>query len=219
MKKSFAFIISFFIGMLSLTGCGDAAVIGVIGFGDPDTNNSGMQGEALAAYSSFMSGDSALLDEQQSEMWWIPDFQSESMDYEYAYLDLDGDGTVELIIQMEDAPHDYNGVFHFEDGRIYCWNSDAMEMSCRDYPLSDATMVRQYDMNGSSYTVFSYNSDGEAETVHSLFAREERITDDSTEPCPYYEVDGEEVDEAEFYEQLDALVLDKLLNRSEWTAI
>lgn len=175
---------------------------------------------ALEAYSSLLLGDRTLLDDAQSEMWWIPDFQDENWKYEYTYLDLDGDDAVELIVQMEDDPCGYNAVFHFEDGKVFCWNSDAAEMSCRDYPLDDGTMVRQYDTNGSRiYTIFRYKSNGETEDISHLFAREELIPEDSTEPCPYYEIDGRAVDKAEFDEQLDALVTGRMLERSAWTII
>ena len=91
----------------------------------------------------------------------MPDFQQE-MEYEYVYMDLDQDAQEELVVQMADNPGGYNGVFYFADGRLICWNSDGTEMSGRDYPLQDGTMVRQYDWNGTqSYTLFHYQSDGE----------------------------------------------------------
>lgn len=43
---------------------------------------------AFTAYSSFLSGDRTFLDDMQSEMWWIPDFQEDGMEYEYTCLDL-----------------------------------------------------------------------------------------------------------------------------------
>ncbi len=172
------------------------------------------------AYSSLLSGDRTLLEDMQSELWWIPDFQDEGMEYEYTYLDLDGDDVVELIIQMADDPCGYNAVFHFEDGKLFCWNSDATEMSCRDYPLRDGTMVRQYDDNGTySYTIFRYQANGEKEDISYLFAREELLSEDSSEPCPYYEIDGKEVDKTVFDEQLAALVTDRILERSAWTIL
>lgn len=175
---------------------------------------------ALAAYSAFLSDDRSLLKDAQLETWWIPAFSADSFSYEYTYLDVDGDGEAELLIQMEDDPCGYNGVFHFDGERLQCWNSDAVEMTCRDYPLTDGTMVRQYDYGGTrSYTLFRYRSDGEREELHSLFARDELVYEDSTLPCPYYETDGTEVDKAEFEARLDALVESNLLDRSSWTAL
>ncbi len=175
---------------------------------------------AKTAFTDFLSGNDTILNSEQQGTWWIPDFQDETLAYEYAYWDLNGDGVPELLVQMKDDPAGYNGVFHFEDGKITCWNSDASEMQCRDYPLDDGTMVRQYDFNGTTtYTIFRYQDDGEMETVQSLFLREELIPEDSTEPCPYYEVDGQEVDQEEFHQELDALIESRLLPRSAWSAI
>jgi len=175
---------------------------------------------ALAAYSSLLSGDKTLLDEEQSEIWWIPDFSDESLAYEYTFLDLDGDGEAELLVQMAEDPCGYNGVFHFADGRLFCWNSDAMEMSCRDYPLTDGTMVRQYDYGGvSSYTIFCYQSGGEKRDLHFLSAREELPDENSSEPCPYYAIDGDEVDKAAFDARLDMWITDKRLERRAWTVL
>ncbi|MGN8895407.1 hypothetical protein [Flavonifractor sp. HCP28S3_F3] len=93
-------------------------------------------------------------------------------------------------------------------------------MTCRDYPLTDGAMVRQYDYGGTrSYVLFRYRSDGESETLHSLFARDELVYETSTLPCPYYEVDDVEVNEAEFEARLDALVESNLLDRSCWISI
>ena len=175
---------------------------------------------ALAAYSAFLSDDRSLLKDAQLETWWIPAFSADSFSYEYTYLDVDGDGEAELLIQMEDDPCGYNGVFHFDGERLQCWNSDMMEMSCRDYPLLDGSMVSQYDHEaGRSYTLFRYRSDGVREELHSLFAREEPPYEDSALPYPSYVVDDTEVDEAEFETQLDRLVRSNLLDRSRWTAL
>ena len=175
---------------------------------------------AFKVYSSFLSGDRTFLDDTQSEMWWIPDFQEDGMEYEYTCLDLDGDEVAELVIQMKDDPCSYNGVFHYDNGKLVCWNSDAAEMSCRDYPLADGTMVRQYDYNGTStYTIFRYRDNREKEDISCLFAREELIPEDSSEPCPYYEIDGQEVDEAVFYGQLKKSVTDRMVERVAWKRI
>lgn len=104
-----------------------------------------------------------------------------------------------LIVQLEDDPCGYNAVFHCEDGRLFCWNSDGAEMSCRDYPLRDGSIVRQYADSGFSfYTIFRYQSNGEKRDVSTLFAREGLIYENSSASCPYYAVDGKEVDQSEF---------------------
>lgn len=175
---------------------------------------------AITAYSSFLSGDRTLLDETQSERWYIPSFQDILMKYEYTYLDLDEDGISELLVQLVDDPCGYNAVFHFEDGRIFCWNSDTVEMSCRDYPLKNGIMVRQYDYSGTrSYVLFRYQSNGEIENISQMFARDELIPEDSSEPCPYYTIDEKEVNQDEFNNQINSIIINQLIERIDWTEI
>lgn len=202
------------LSILYLAGCGANSEAPV----SSSTDTVSSEEPAQAAYSSLLSGDRSLLDDAQSDKWWIPDFPDDGLEYEYTYLDLDGDGVDELLIQMVDDPCGYNAVFHYEDGKLFCWNSDAMEMSSRDYPLRDGTMVHQYDYNGiRSYTLFRYRADGEQEEISGLYAREELIPEESDAPCPYYEIDGEEVDKTVFEEQLDSLITGRLLERAAWT--
>ena len=93
-------------------------------------------------------------------------------------------------------------------------------MSDRDYPLQDGTMVRQYDWNGTqSYTLFCYQSDGEMEELENLFVRRENIPEDSTQPCPYYEVNGKAVGQSEFERQLQEKIRDRLLTGEMWIAL
>ncbi len=173
--------------------------------------------EVLEAYATLLAGDQSLVTMGDVE-WWIPDFRNTGiLEYEYTYMDLDGNGVVELLVQMVDDPAGYNGVFHYADGKLFCWNSDAMEGSCRDYPLVDGTMVRQYDNSGNpSYTIFSYSNSGEQEAIHTLFAREYLMPEDSTEPCPYYSIDGEEVTKEVFDAKLKEMITDKVLSREAW---
>lgn len=177
---------------------------------------------ARTAYAAFLAGDISLFASADIDTWAL-DTWKDSFFYgelEYAYLDLDGDGTVELLVQCVEDPCSYNGVFHYDSGRLYCWQYDCVEGSCRDYPLRDGTMVRQYDYSGvSSYTIFRYQTDGTTEDLMSLFTRQERIPEDSAAPCPYYEVDGNEVEQAVFAEQLKHLITDQMLERPAWTAI
>ncbi|MBQ0083414.1 MAG: hypothetical protein KBS52_01435 [Clostridiales bacterium] len=175
--------------------------------------------EAKNSYLSFMEGNRGLLEENQTEKWDIPDFGKDTFQYEYLIRDLDNDTLPELIVQMKNDPAGYNGVFHYENGKIVCWQSDTIEMSCRDYPLIDGTMVRQYDYNGSSsYTIFCYNSDGSARQLFTLFKREESVYDDGT-PCPYYEADGKEITATEFGKLLTEKISDKLFLPQAWKRI
>lgn len=178
---------------------------------------------AMEAYSSFLSGDTSLFDSEQLSTWHLEgwaDFLQSDLTYEYTYLDLDGDGMEELLIQMEDAPLCYNAVFHYADGALYCWNQDMVEMTSGDYPLQNGTMVSEYSFNDTIlYTVFRYLPDGERETLFDLYARESLIDEDSDLPCPYYEVGGVEVDHSVFMEQLKELITKQLLPRSAWMVL
>lgn len=204
--KIFRICILISVCLLILSGCGKSP-----------------QEQAETAYASFLSGDISLFDSTEKETWALDvwtDTILPSSGLEYTYLDLDGDGVSELLVQYADDPCTYNGVFHYDDGKLFCWQNDFSEGNCRDYPLKYGTMVRQYDFNGTrSYTIFYYNSDGEAEELSSLFVREELIPEDSNEPCPYYEADGKEVEKSVFDEKLNVIVTDKMLDRSAWTAI
>lgn len=206
--------VSVLICMLILAGCGAAPEVPAPSPGAPPLP----QGPAQEAYIALLSGDlSALV---QADQCWVPDFQSEELGYEYALLDLDGDGTDELLVQMMDDPCGYNAVFHCGEGQLFCWNSDSAEMSCRDYSLQDGTMVHQYDYGGvRSYTLFRYCSGGEREELACLSAREELIPESGGNLCPRYEIDGEEVGRDEFDERLRELITDRLLPRSAWTAV
>ena len=178
---------------------------------------------AMAAYSDFLSGDVSLFDSEQIRIWGLEgwaDFLKTEFQYEYTYLALDGDGMEELLIQMEGAPLIYNAVFHYADGALFCWNNDMVEMTSGSYPLADGTMVSQYDYSGTrSYTIFRYLPDGERENIASLYARDSLTDEDSELPCPYYEVDGAEVDQTVFEEQLEELITKQLLPRSAWTIL
>ena len=141
----------------------------------------------------------------------------------YSALDLDGDGVCELLIQAVDDPCDYNGVFHADGARLVCWQNDLMEASCRDYPLQDGTMVRQYDTStGPSryshlYTLFRYQSDGRTQTVAELSVHEDTGEDGSTSVI--YQLDGAEVEQAGFEQRFQELITGRLLERTAWTPV
>lgn len=175
--------------------------------------------KAQTAYSNLLSGDISLLGDTQLGQEWA-DLILPNSELEYTTMDLDGDGVSELLVQWKENPGNYNAVFHYEDGQLICWNHDTVEMTRRDYPLQDGTIVQQYDYAGCRYyTLFRYQSSGEKEEVASLFARDEPMVENDSNPCPYYEVDGKEVDEAAFNAKLKEAIDDKLLTRSAWTAV
>lgn len=209
--KKVVTVITVFFSVVILAGCQNAS--------SESVRNQSIQ-DSHKAYSDFISGSSSLINSNQSEEWWIPDFSDGELQYEYAYFDLDGYGGDELLVQTVDAPCVYNGVFHFDGENIVCWNSDGAEMNCFDYPLRDGTMVRTYDFNGTrSYTLFNYTSDGVKNDIANLFLREELIPEDSSEKCSYYEVNGAEVEKSAFDEQFNKLIADRLTERSFWTTI
>lgn len=169
---------------------------------------------AQAAYEAFLAGDMSLLEPvepgwaEHMVSWW--DFFCSKGEMEYTCLDLDGDGMDELLLQWFNDPQIYNGVFHYEDGTLQCWQHDEVEMNCRDYPLRNGTMVRQYR---ESYILFRYHSDGSEEELTSLAA--EPLYPDLYTYC--YQVDGEDADKTEFERQLKYLVTDQLLERDAWS--
>ena len=179
--------------------------------------------QAEAAYAKFLSGDISLFDSEDMKKWSLlvwTEFVLPSGGLEYTYLDLDDDGFSELLVQYADDPCVYNGVFDYIDGKLLCRQNDFSDGSCRDYPLNDGKMVRQYDFNGTcTYMVFRYKTDGGIEELSRLFAREELIPEDSGEPCPYYEIDGEEADKTAFDEKLNEIITAQMLDRSAWTAV
>lgn len=204
--KIFRIFIIISVCLLIMSGCGKSP-----------------QERAETAYAAFLSGDMSMFDSEDMKKWSLLVWTATvlpSGGLEYTYLDLDSDGVSELLVQYADDPCTYNGVFNYSGGKLFCWQNDFSDGSCRDYPLKDGKMVRQYDFNGTcTYTIFRYKTDGKIEELSRLFAREELIPEDSENPCPYYEVDGEEMDKAVFVEKLNEMVTDKMLDRSAWTAI
>lgn len=178
---------------------------------------------AAAAYEKLLSGDLSLFDETEVQAWALDTWMELVLvpgEAEYTCLDLDVDGIGELLLQRTGDPGSYNGVFHYQDGRLFCWQNDGVEGSCRDYPLRDGTMVRQYDfLNTRSYTLFRYLGDGSTEIIGELFIREESSPLSSSDPSLCCQVDGEVVDQEVFQEKLDALVTSQLLEPSAWTVL
>ncbi|MCH5349355.1 MAG: hypothetical protein J1E40_08540 [Oscillospiraceae bacterium] len=184
-------------------------------------DTSGASGELSAkeVYMNFLGGDVSLLGSPELGQSWI-DFYLPAGGMEYTFLDLDGDGESELLVQLVDDPSGLNAVFDYQDGRLICRNFDSVEMSSRDYPLSDGTMIHQYDFSGTrNYIGYRYLPDGTTEELFSLFARDELVYEGDTNPVPYYEVNGEEVDQETFEAELDKRITSQLLERSAWIAI
>lgn len=177
----------------------------------------GEEYEVNDLFIQFIAGDRELLENNQEENWWIPEFDNDVLDYEFLYFDLDGDNQNEMLVRLADDPSGYNGVFHIAGEKILCWNSDDVEMSCWDYPLTDKNMVRQYDYNGSTlYTIYKYNSQGEMETLHEMFIWEESFIEDENLVLPSYLIDGEEVTKEVFFDNYKMLIEDKLVSDNEW---
>ena len=175
------------------------------------------QAEAAArlVYSGVRYGDTSLFaDPADGENWrWC----RERGDLEYTLLDLDGDDVSELLVQWREDPGQMNAVFHWDGGKIVCWQLDTVEMTCRDYPLRDGTMVRQYDYGGAStYTRFRYRADGTKEVLGEVYARCHPWNENDRRPCPFYSVDGREVDRAAFDAALAETVTSQCLDRSAW---
>lgn len=168
-----------------------------------------------AAYDALLRGDVSLLaDSGTAENWR---FCWEVGGLEYGFQDLDGDGSDELLVQMEDGPGGMNAVFHYNGERIDCWELDAVEMNCYTEPLTDGAMVRQYFYGDCrSFWIFRYGPDGTQNELHYLFARDELVNPEDRAPCPYYEVDGRAVSEEKFNWALRKDVLEKRWNRADW---
>ena len=115
------------------------------------------------SYRKFLIGDRTMLTESQAE---IPDFHKKFPCADYTYFDLDGDGGEELLLLSDSYPNNYFGVFHYEEGKITCWYSEA-DKNAFYYLLRDGTILRKYDnfSDAESYTTFRFGTDGSLEDV------------------------------------------------------
>lgn len=177
--------------------------------------------EALAAYRALLAGEPGALDRPPGGLELHQVTLPPAEELEYVLLDLDGDGGAELVVQMAAQPGLFNAVFHYGAEELSCWQYDIMETSCRDYPLRDGAMVRQYDTGTGPnryshlYTVFRYLSGGETEETASLTIHED--TSDGGAETLTYLVDNEEVDQDTFETRFEELVESRLLSREDWT--
>ncbi len=178
------------------------------------------QGDADVLLLKYMEGDVSVLEENQKDEWFIPDFKDGSFEYEYTLLDLDEDGENELVVQMKDEPQGFSAVFNAENGKVYCWGSDSVEMNCFEYPLDNGMMVSEYDYDGSvSYSIYVYDTNGEAKHISELFIREVPASNNATVKYPDYKIDDKEVTKEEFEKEFKSLIDDHRLDRSSWTLL
>ena len=171
-------------------------------------------------YQNFLNGDLSQVDEASVESFFLKEMASGDtrLGYEYLLMDLDGDGSQELLIQYVDDPGSFNAVFHYENDKIVCWCSDSMEMICYSYPLKNGMMVEEYDYDGSiSYNLYRYLPSGETEQIGSFFIREEPSSLEESLDAPIYKIDNENVSKEEFEKELKEQVLDEMVSRNDWT--
>ena len=167
-------------------------------------------------YEKFLSGDMSLLDSSK-DSWYVPNFPGEDLNFEYTFLDLDGDEKDELLVQVENDPGTYNSVFHYSEGNITCWSSDSVEAICYSYPLKNGLMVEEYDYGDQiSYDIYRYLSSGEIENVKSLYVHEIFIDPEDAGNIPEYKVDDKDVTKEVFEKELKEDVTDNLLKQSAW---
>ena len=176
--------------------------------------------ETLEAYRALLEGEPGALNRPPEGLELYQVTLPPAKELEYVLLDLDGDGGAELVVQRVGQPALFNAVFHYGDGELSCWQYDIMETSCRDYPLRDGTMVRQYDTGTGParyshlYNLFCYLSDGETEETANLTIHED-TSDGGVETLTYL-LDNEDVDQDTFEVRFEELVESQLLSPEEW---
>ncbi len=188
---------------------------------EEDSNNTNKY--AHEAFQTLLGGDFNLLDLTTVDGIFVDDITENGWggNYEFIFMDLDGDEIDELLIQMVDDPGDFNAVFHYDNGQISCWFCDTLEYICYDYPLQNGTMVTEYDYGGGiSYHVFNYLPTGDTEDVKYFYIKEEPYTDyDDPSDFPIYQIDNEDVTKEEFEKELNEYVLDEQMDRTDWTIL
>lgn len=183
-------------------------------------NNDGTEATAKETFKRFLAGDRTVLDPEQKRLGGFEGFLT-GLDFgfafEYVLMDLDGDGTEELIVQSGDDIGDYNGVFHFENeiGRVVSWRDDAFE-SDRVYLLSDGSLAKRwvdYSAGREYWTVFRYLPSGEEEEIKRFVHGDpsaERIEAGLEEHYyPWDEIDGVEVTREEAQREYEKSIYNK----------
>lgn len=172
---------------------------------------------ALASYISLMQGESTLLNDPELATFWETTILPFS-ELEYTLMDLDKDGISELIVQTVDDPSSYQGVFAYKEGRIDCWQSDSTENTAFNYPLTDGTMVHQYNYDQTqTYRLFHYNTKGEEITITQLFTQ--TLADDRNVENVIYEIDGKITDAKQFEAVVSEQITEKRLPKEVWTPV
>ncbi|MBQ2101883.1 MAG: hypothetical protein II477_12570 [Lachnospiraceae bacterium] len=183
---------------------------------------------SLNAFAKFLSGDVNIRNAEQEARGFFGGFQF-ALEHEYALeyliMDLDGDGVGELLLQTVNDPITFSAVFHYNKGKVDCWDSDSGEGAVWQYPLSDGSMVIQRDESGSeSYTVFRYLN-GEHEEKSRFYAHLSKWGDGDELPCPYYTMQFalsesmEEVDQKTYEKAIKECITDRMLSRDAWTKL
>ena len=129
-------------------------------------------------------------------------------------MDVDGDGTEELLVRYVDDPQGIYALFDYADGWIECWELDGRQLS---QPLKDGTMLHQYDGNGvQTYTFYRYRPDGSMEKLGPVL----KYIGDAVFADTYggmgWTIDDVPMDEAVFQAKLRELVTDRLPGRDIW---
>lgn len=177
-------------------------------------------GTAKEAFQRLLNSDTSFLAEgANGDAWrsWLNSNPDPAPLLDCLLLDVDADGDLELLIQYPDSPATLNGVFDFRNGMIYCWRFDIMDGSKFQYALTDGTMVYEYHFGDMvSHWIFRYTPEGEREDVGSLACLPAGYGG-SSEPASY-QVDGQPVTKDEYERQVKALIEDRRLTASDWTA-
>lgn len=159
-------------------------------------------GTAEEAFRMLLNGDNSLLADGPEARAWIDygyDHSQLNTELGFVYIDVDGDGVIELYLQNTLGPEALNAVFDYRDGAIHCWRFDIMDGSEFQYALMDGTMVCESHFSDAvTYRIFRYTPDGEQEDVGSLaYTPAGGFSGDNGEPASW-QVDGQPVTEEEF---------------------
>ena len=118
-------------------------------------------GTAEEAYCAILQGDFSGLDSEDKEHYeelyrgWMPGQLSQN-GWEYALIDVDEDGILDLFVRMADSIV-MTGMFHWVEGRLVCWYWDEVEMTSYNIPLKNGELWGIYR---DSNWIFRYDSDG-----------------------------------------------------------
>jgi len=133
----------------------------------------------LTPLDRLLSGDFSVMDDQtlreEAELAFT------AFDWEYALLDLDGDGQKELFLRGQGSP--FYLIFHEQDGELEYWDGDLTgRADKRRTLLTDGAMVLEdlypgcavddnYYRYDFCYTFSRYGSDGQCSEVGHLYGQ------------------------------------------------